>query len=226
MGHNGIRYTENGGDNNMVKMMVGGIRWVAGEGRKSDCSGTVWSSFSAPGPGVGRDQSDRHRRGQGRQGLLVGDRRPDRRRVHGLHQDARPQGPGQQQDHGRHDPHARRSRPLRGRRARHVAAARASIWPTPPSATCSCYYSPRNPDWPTTGAAQVVGYNQISRFTLTADGTAVIPGSERVILRVPEGQDLRRALRPPGRSDQQRPRSRRRCRPGLRLGRQPVPGRR
>ena len=46
MGHNGVRYTENGGDNNMVKMMVGGIRWVAGEGRKSDCSGTVWSSFS------------------------------------------------------------------------------------------------------------------------------------------------------------------------------------
>ena len=46
MGHNGIRYTENNGDNNLVKMDVGGIRWVAGEGRKSDCSGTVWSSFS------------------------------------------------------------------------------------------------------------------------------------------------------------------------------------
>ena len=26
-------------------MIVGGIRWVAGEGQKSDCSGTVWSSF-------------------------------------------------------------------------------------------------------------------------------------------------------------------------------------
>jgi hypothetical protein len=46
MGHFGSSYTENGGDNNMVKSMVGGIRWVAGEGRKSDCSGTVWSSFT------------------------------------------------------------------------------------------------------------------------------------------------------------------------------------
>ena len=26
-------------------MIVGGIRWVAGEGKKTDCSGTVWSSF-------------------------------------------------------------------------------------------------------------------------------------------------------------------------------------
>ena len=45
MGHFGVRYTENGGNNNMVNMMVGGIRWVAGEGKKTDCSGTVWSSF-------------------------------------------------------------------------------------------------------------------------------------------------------------------------------------
>ena len=26
-------------------MIVGGIRWVAGEGKKTDCSGTVWSNF-------------------------------------------------------------------------------------------------------------------------------------------------------------------------------------
>ena len=45
MGHFGVRYSENGGDNNLVKMIVGGIRWVAGEGKKTDCSGTVWSSF-------------------------------------------------------------------------------------------------------------------------------------------------------------------------------------
>ena len=50
------------------------------------------------------------------------------------------------------------------------------------------YYSPRNPDWPTTGNVQVVGYNQISRFTLTADGTAAVPNSERVILRVPKAK--------------------------------------
>ncbi len=39
-----------------------------------------------------------------------------------------------------------------------------------------------------TGNAQVVGYNQISRFTLTEDGTAAVPGSERVILRVPKAK--------------------------------------
>ena len=50
------------------------------------------------------------------------------------------------------------------------------------------YYSPRNPEWPSTGNAQVVGYNQISRWTLTADGTAAEPDSERVILRVPKAK--------------------------------------
>ena len=55
------------------------------------------------------------------------------------------------------------------------------------------YYSPRpgpGDNWPivATPAAQVVGYNQISRFTLTADGTAVVPDSERVILRVPKAK--------------------------------------
>ena len=46
MGHFGANYTENGGDNALVKQIVGGIRWLAGEGNKSDCSGTVWSSYS------------------------------------------------------------------------------------------------------------------------------------------------------------------------------------
>ena len=46
MGHFGANYTENGGDNALVKQLVGGIRWLAGEGNKSDCSGTVWSSYS------------------------------------------------------------------------------------------------------------------------------------------------------------------------------------
>ena len=50
------------------------------------------------------------------------------------------------------------------------------------------YYSPRNAAWPTSGNVQVVGYNQISRFTFTADGTAVVPDSERVILRVPKAK--------------------------------------
>ena len=45
MGHFGSSYTANGGDNELVKQIVGGVRWAAGEGKKSDCSGTVWSSF-------------------------------------------------------------------------------------------------------------------------------------------------------------------------------------
>jgi hypothetical protein len=41
MGHFGQSYTENGGDNELVKHIVGGVRWVAGEGNKSDCSGSM-----------------------------------------------------------------------------------------------------------------------------------------------------------------------------------------
>src|SRR5690606_28152530 len=46
------------------------------------------------------------------------------------------------------------------------------------------YYSPRNPEWQTSGSWYDLGYNVISRFTLNADGTSVVPGSEREILRV------------------------------------------
>jgi hypothetical protein len=38
MGHFGASYTENGGDNEIVRQLVGGVRWVAGEGRRSDCA--------------------------------------------------------------------------------------------------------------------------------------------------------------------------------------------
>ena len=60
--------------------------------------------------------------------------------------------------------------------------------PIPAKRDLYVYYSPRNPAWPTTGDQIVVGYNQISRFTLNAEGTAVVPGSERVILRVPKAK--------------------------------------
>ena len=88
------------------------------------------------------------------------------------------------------------------------------------------YYSPRNPAWPTSGNAYTVGYNLISRFTMTADGTAFEAGSERPILQVPEGEARRQpdlVYRLPGR---QRSRPRRRRRPGLRLERRPLPRRR
>jgi hypothetical protein len=37
MGHFGASYTEDGGDNELVRQLVGGVRWVAGEGHRSDC---------------------------------------------------------------------------------------------------------------------------------------------------------------------------------------------
>jgi hypothetical protein len=37
MGHFGASYTENGGDNELVRQLVGGVRWVAGAGHRSDC---------------------------------------------------------------------------------------------------------------------------------------------------------------------------------------------
>jgi Trehalose utilisation len=38
MGHFGASYAENGGDNELVKHLVGGVRWVAGEGHRRDCA--------------------------------------------------------------------------------------------------------------------------------------------------------------------------------------------
>ena len=45
MGHFGQSFTEQGGVNNLTKMIVGGTTWVAGGGKKTDCSGTVWPSY-------------------------------------------------------------------------------------------------------------------------------------------------------------------------------------
>jgi Trehalose utilisation len=38
MGHFGASYAENGGDNELVEHLVGGVRWVAGEGHRRDCA--------------------------------------------------------------------------------------------------------------------------------------------------------------------------------------------
>ena len=47
MGHFGASYTRaTAATTTSIKQIVGGVRWVAGEGKKSDCSGTVWSSFT------------------------------------------------------------------------------------------------------------------------------------------------------------------------------------
>ena len=103
--------------------IVGGVRWVAGEGRKSDCSGTVWSSFTrtvlvpdANNP-IGIDVA--------KDGKVywseIGN--PISAHVDGLREDARPGQAGRQQDHGHLDPDARRPRQLRGRRPGHEPAA-------------------------------------------------------------------------------------------------------
>ncbi|MDA0138859.1 ThuA domain-containing protein [Solirubrobacter deserti] len=187
MGHNGIRYTENDGNNDMVKMMVGGIRWVAGEGRKSDCSGTVWSSFSRQ--------------------VLVSDA------INPIGIDVAPDGKVYWSEIGQpmglestgyikmHDPKGEPNNKTTvasiPTRADHGSSEDGvlgmSLQPgfdltKPDKRHVFVYYSPRNPAWPMEGNVQVVGYNQISRFTLTEDGSAVMPGSERVILRVPKAK--------------------------------------
>ncbi len=172
MGHFGARYTEP--NSNLVKHIVGGIRWVAGEGEQTDCSGTVWSNFrrttlvsDVNGPMALDVDSDGKvywteigpSQGYESQGFLK------------LHD---PEGPPNNKttiaaiptraDHGNSEdgvlgmslqPGFDLSKPNR----RHVFV----------------YYSPRDPAWPTTGDNTVVGYNLISRFTLTKDGTAFVP---------------------------------------------------
>ena len=143
----------------------------------------------AQGPRRRRQQPDRHRRRQGRQGLLVGDRQPDQRSSPTgyikMHDPAKPAGNKTtvvsiptRADHGNSEdgvlgmslqPGFDLDRPDQAQHLRLLLAAQRRHWPM-------------------TGNAQVVGYNQISRFTLTADGTAVVPGSERVILRVPKAK--------------------------------------
>ena len=157
MGHNGVRYTENGGDNNMVKMMVGGIRWVAGEGRKSDCSGTVWSSFSRQvlvSDAINPIGIDVAKDGKVYWSEIGG---PTGARVQGYIKMHDPKGPANNKTTVAHDPHARRSRPRPRTACWACRCSRASTWPTPTSATCSCTTRRATRDWPTTGAAQVVG---------------------------------------------------------------------
>jgi hypothetical protein len=38
MGHFGASYTQHGNGKRLVRHIVGGVRWIAGDGRKSDCS--------------------------------------------------------------------------------------------------------------------------------------------------------------------------------------------
>ena len=188
MGHFGSQYTENGGDNNLVKQIVGGVRWVAGEGKKSDCAGTVWSSYTrevlvtdANNP-IGIDVA--------KDGKVywseIGNPAPSYTSTGYIKMHDPTKAPNNKvtvvsiptrADHGNSED----------------GVLGMSLQPDfdlsdPGKRHLFVYYSPRNEAWPTTGSQQVVGYNQISRFTLTEDGTSVVPGSERVILRVPKAK--------------------------------------
>ena len=225
MGHFGQSYTENPGNNNLIKTIVGGVRWVAGEGRKSDCSGTVWSAFSrqvivpdANNP-IGIDVA--------KDGKVywseIGN--PISLTSTGYVKMYDPTGPAGNKttvisiptraDHGNSED----------------GVLGMSLQPgfdlaDPTKRNIFVYYSPRNDAWPTSGNVQVVGYNQISRFTLNAAGT---DGRGRLRARDParpQGEDQRQPVRLPGRPDRLRPRPRRRRRARLRLRRQPVPRRR
>ncbi len=187
MGHFGTSYTANGGDNEIVKQLVGGVRWAAGEGKKSDCAGTVWSSFKRTilvddinGP-IGIDTAPDGKVFWSEIGPNQGFTSEGFIKMHD------PQGePGNKTtvatiptraDHGNSEDG------VLG-----MVLEPGFDLSDPAKRDLFVYYSPRNPAWPTTGAQIVVGYNQISRFTLGEDGTAVVPGSERVILRVPKAK--------------------------------------
>ena len=175
------------GNNNLVKTIVGGVRWVAGEGRKSDCSGTVWSAFSrqvvvadANNP-IGIDVA--------KDGKVywseIGN--PISLTSTGYVKMYDPTGPAGNKttvisiptraDHGNSED----------------GVLGMSLQPgfdlaDPNKRNLFVYYSPRNDAWPSSGNVQVVGWNQISRFTLNAAGTEAVAGSERVILRVPKAK--------------------------------------
>ena len=197
MGHFGASYTENGGNNPLIKQIVGGTAWAAGGGKKTDCSGTVWSGYrrtvlvaNANQP-IGIDVSKDGKVFWSEAGL-AGTAANNYNSEGSIVMHDQKGAPGNKTtvaviptraDHGNSEDGVlgftlQPGFDLADPTKRHVFA----------------YYSPRpgpGDDWPTgltSPPAQVVGYNQISRWTLTADGKSVEPNSERVILRVPKAK--------------------------------------
>ncbi len=196
MGHFGQSFTEQGGINNLTKMIVGGTTWVAGGGKKTDCSGTVWPSYhrtvlvaDANQP-LGIDVSKDGKvywTEMGQLGVVANQYNA----TGAIMMHDQKGAPGNKTtvvsiptraDHGNSEDGVlgfslQPGFDLSDPNKRHVFA----------------YYSPRpgaGDNWPivATPAAQTVGYNQISRWTVTADGKSVEPNSERVIIRVPKAK--------------------------------------
>ena len=185
IGHNTAVYTENGGDNPFLNHLIGGIRWAAGLGNASDCGGTVWSNYTRT--------------------VLVSDANNP------IAIDVAPDGKVYWTEIGptqgftsegyvkMHDPEGEPNNqtvvatiPTRADHSNSEDGVLGmSLEPDfdladPTKRDIFIYYSPRNPAWPTTGDEYTVGHNLISRFTMTADGTAFEPDSERPILEVPK----------------------------------------
>ncbi|WP_170179091.1 OmpL47-type beta-barrel domain-containing protein [Solirubrobacter pauli] len=177
LGHFSAAYLENGGDNHLIKHLVGGVRYVAGTaGKDSDCGATVWTNFSrtvladdlrgAIGMDIARDGKV-YWTEIGNQALNS----EGRLRMY--------------------DPQAKATSTLLTlpTRADHESSNDGVLGMAldPGFATnrqLYIYYSPRFD--PGCNSCLVVGHNLISRFTLNAAGTAVVTGSEQEILRVPK----------------------------------------
>jgi glucose/arabinose dehydrogenase/type 1 glutamine amidotransferase len=177
LGHFAASYLENGGDNNLLEHLVGGVQWVAGSaGRDSDCAGTVWSNFrrtvladdlqGAIGLDIARDGKV-YWTEIGAQGI---------------------------QSEGRlrmFDPETGETSTLLTlpTRADHQSSNDGVLGMAldpgfDDNRRLYVYYSPRQD--PGCDSCIHVGHNVVSRFTLDADGTTVVAGSEQEILRVPK----------------------------------------
>jgi plastocyanin len=182
IGHNAAVFT---GNQNVLDHVVGGLRWASGEGKKSDCGGTVWSNYTrtvlvsnANNP-IAIDVAADGKVYWTEIGPTQGFTSEGFVKMHD------PEGaPNNQTTVATIPTRADHSNSEDG-------VLGMSLEPgfdlsDPAKRDIYVYYSPRNPAWPTTGDEYTVGHNLISRFTMTADGTAFEAGSEQPILEVPK----------------------------------------
>jgi glucose/arabinose dehydrogenase len=180
MGHFPNLYTQNGGDNYLIDHLVGGVQWVAGvAGTESDCGGTVWGNFR---------RTTLTTEVQGAIGMdIAADGRVFWTEI----------GPQGLESFGRlktWDPETNETTLVAEIPTRADALSTSEdgvlgmvLAPDfEQSNQVYVYYSPRGEDegWPMTGTGMELGYNQVSRFTLSSDGTEVV--EEQPILRVPK----------------------------------------
>ena len=187
-GHFAATYRENGGDNNLMKHLIGGVKWVAGvEGRDSDCGGTVWTNFTRTvletdlQGAIGMDIAEDGKvywteigvQGINSEGRLrMWDPETDETQTL-LTIPTRADYPS---SNGgvlgmALDPDFAENRRLYIYYSPRVAEEDSNCAPKAPNCVA-------NNTW-------IMGHNVVSRFTLNAEGDEVVPGSEQEILRVP-----------------------------------------